>query len=156
MWDKLSPPSRSFRIYTELRLSHMMNLFGAPVVSSYVFCRFLWDAASLSDVHFEFVQPFSCCPEGDRGLLFPSLMLTWCWFGQKFSKQSGSHSPTGHPTSSCFIFVCTHPAPHLPPAVCVISCTRASSFCPVWCGFRWHLWSGSDNIVAVDQGITQI
>lgn len=119
IWDELNRQNQSFRVYTELGLSHVMRfslcnnlshsvaLLILPTVSSYIFCGVLWDITSLSDVHFEFIQPFFCHPEREMELLFPSFLLTLCWFG-KWTYQSSLHPP---PQGIPLFLVSYFPAP---------------------------------------------
>lgn len=100
------------------------------------------DSASLSDVCFKFIQPFSCCPEGDKGLLFCWLRADWDADGENVSKSSlqAPHKAIRVPLS----FISSAPAVlhiYYPLSVpyaavcwpCVIGCKWVSSFWPARC-----------------------
>lgn len=123
-----------------------------------MFCCAVWDTVNLSDVCFKFIQPFSCCSEGDKGLLFPSLVLTLCWFGMRRRElfKGVCRRPTGWSSSLCLFnipapLVCVYPQPHL--FVCLCDQLQVGVLILPWKMLRgWQHLSASDSCVAVDLG----
>ena len=64
--------------------THSVLLCVRQALGSWFLCSALQDTASFSDVCFRFIQPFFLRrPERDKGLLFPSPLLTLCWLGTR-------------------------------------------------------------------------
>lgn len=94
---------------------------------------------------------FSCCPEGDKELLFPSLVLILCWFGTRH-RELFCRRTTGWSSSLCLFYkVYVYPQLHL--FVCLCDQLQVGVLILPWKMLhRWQHLSASDSCVAVDLG----